>query len=138
MEQVRQKLTPEEEEQVLERWYFCCWLGFPPTIWQWKEIAYSIVRKQNPTEILGQSWEKNFKKRHREVKSRFCAQLDFVHNTQGNDLELMTKFFDQVSKVILHIFSYLSNSYKVLSMYLLLRSVTNLTKQGRFHMTNIY
>ena len=123
VEQVRQKLTPEEEEQVLERCYFRCRLGFPPTIWQWKEIAHSIVRKRNPTEILGQSWEKNFKKRHPEVKSRFCTQLDFVRNTQGNDLELMTKIFDQVSKAILHIFSYLNNNYKVLSMYLLFRSL---------------
>jgi len=29
------------------------------------------------------------------VKSWFSAQLDFVQNTQSNDLELMTKFFDQ-------------------------------------------
>lgn len=57
VEQVRQKLTPEEEDLVLERCYFRCRLGFPPTIWQWKEIAQSIVRKRSPTETLGQSWE---------------------------------------------------------------------------------
>jgi len=33
---VRQKLTPEEEHQVLEKCYFHYQLGFPSTIWQWK------------------------------------------------------------------------------------------------------
>ncbi|PWW71582.1 hypothetical protein C7212DRAFT_233901, partial [Tuber magnatum] len=33
-EEVQQKLTPEEEHQVLDRCYFRCRLGFPPTIWQ--------------------------------------------------------------------------------------------------------
>src|SRR5205807_5900894 len=99
-EEGRQKLTREEEDQVLERCYFRCRLGFPPTIWQWKDIAHWIVRKRNPNKTLGKTWEQNFKRRYPEVKSRFSSQLDFVRNMQGNDIELMTKFFELVSKEI--------------------------------------
>ncbi|RPA90597.1 hypothetical protein L873DRAFT_1848733 [Choiromyces venosus 120613-1] len=41
--QRRQKLMPEEERIVLEHCYFRCRLGFPPTIWQLREIATSII-----------------------------------------------------------------------------------------------
>ncbi|PUU72152.1 hypothetical protein B9Z19DRAFT_1012661 [Tuber borchii] len=44
-EEKRQNMTPEEKDQVLERCYFRCRLGFPPTIWQWKDIAYLIVHQ---------------------------------------------------------------------------------------------
>ncbi|RPA89363.1 DDE-domain-containing protein [Choiromyces venosus 120613-1] len=80
-QQARQKLTAEEERQ-------------------WKEIALSVVQKQNPNETLGQTWEHNFKKRQPEVKSRFSNQLDFVGNTQGNDIELMRKFFHQYVSIV--------------------------------------
>jgi len=43
-DQRRQKLTLEEEQAVVERCYFCCRLGFPPTIWQLREIATCIVQ----------------------------------------------------------------------------------------------
>ncbi|RPA89017.1 hypothetical protein L873DRAFT_753816 [Choiromyces venosus 120613-1] len=41
--QRRQQLMPEEERIVLEHCYFYRRLGFPPTIWQLREIATSIV-----------------------------------------------------------------------------------------------
>ncbi|RPA98203.1 hypothetical protein L873DRAFT_1688602, partial [Choiromyces venosus 120613-1] len=53
-------------------------LGFPPTIWQFREIATAIVWKRNSHDILGQRWEKGFQKQHPEVKSRFSKQLDFI------------------------------------------------------------
>ncbi|RPB04295.1 hypothetical protein L873DRAFT_1667129 [Choiromyces venosus 120613-1] len=60
--QRRQKLTPEEERTVVEHCYFRCHLGFPPTIWQLREITISILRKRMPEEILGKRWEEAFKK----------------------------------------------------------------------------
>ncbi|RPA90591.1 hypothetical protein L873DRAFT_1570083, partial [Choiromyces venosus 120613-1] len=75
--QRRQKLLPEEERIVIERCYFRCRLGFPPTIWQLREIATSVVQKRNPDEVLGKRWEAAFKKRHPEVRTRFSKQLDF-------------------------------------------------------------
>jgi len=51
--QQRQKLTPEEQRAVVEHCYFHCRLGFPPTIWQFYEIATAVVRKRNPNEVLG-------------------------------------------------------------------------------------
>jgi len=94
--QRRQKLLPEEERVVIERCYFRCRLGFPPTTWQLREIATSVVQKRNPEAKLGQSWEKSFKKRHPEVKTRFSKQIDFIRNIRGNDIDLMNYFFNEV------------------------------------------
>ncbi|PWW77623.1 DDE-domain-containing protein, partial [Tuber magnatum] len=99
-EEVRQKLTPEKEHQVLDRCYFRCRLGFHPTIWQWKEVALAIVQKRKPHKTLGKLWERKFKKRHPEAKSRFSSQLDFVCNTKGNNVELITRFFEEYISII--------------------------------------
>ena len=53
----RQKLTPEEERAVVDRCYFCCRLEFPPTIWQFRQIATTVLQKRNPNEVLGKRWE---------------------------------------------------------------------------------
>jgi len=98
--QPRQKLTPEEERAVIERCYFRCRLGFPPTIWQLHEIATTVVQKRNPGEKLGERWEKSFKKRHPEVKTHFSKQIDFIRNICGNDIDLMNHFFNEVLYII--------------------------------------
>jgi len=96
-DQRRQKLTPEEEQAVVERCYFRCRLGFPPTIWQLREIATCIVQKRDPGIVLGKRWEQAFKKRHEDVKTKFSKQLDFIRNIRGNDIQLMNSFFNEVS-----------------------------------------
>jgi len=118
----RQKLWPEEERAVIDRCYFRCRLGFPPTVWQLREIATSVVRKRNPLETLGKWWEEAFKKRHPEVKSRFSKQLDFIQNIRGNDPQLMNHFFDEVSLYLFHFISFscfLFISYIVYFLYCL-------------------
>ena len=95
--QRRQKLLPEEERAVLDQCYFCCRLGFPPTIGQLRKIATSIVQKRILNKKLGKRWEARFKKRHPEVKTRFSKQLDFIRNLRGNNIQLMHHFFDEVS-----------------------------------------
>ena len=74
--------------------------GFPTTIWQLREIATSVVQKRSPDEKLGQRWEKAFKKRHPEVKTRFSKEIDFIRNIRGNDIDLMNHFFNEVLYII--------------------------------------
>ena len=81
---------------VIKRCYFHYRLGFPPTIWQLREIATSVVQKRNPKAKLGQSWENSFKKRHPELKTRFSKQIDVIRNIRGNDIYLINHFFNEV------------------------------------------
>ena len=85
---------------MIERCYFHCRLGFPSTIWQLCEIATSVVQKRSPDEKLGQRWEKAFKKKHLEVKTRFSKLIDFIRNIRGNDIDLMNHFFNKILYII--------------------------------------
>lgn len=91
--QKEQRLTPKEEEFLVQ------WIieqdnqGFPPTHTRTREMAERILQIHDDHQPLGRKWLTHFLQRHPEISSCIGKKID-AKRIQGTQPELVGEFYN--------------------------------------------
>ena len=95
------KLTPTEEESLLERILCLDEQGFPPRVSTVREFANIILESRGtvPPLTVGTNWATNFVKRQDSLKTRWNRKYDY-QRAQCEDFNLISGWFRLVRNII--------------------------------------
>jgi hypothetical protein len=95
------KLTPTEEESLLQRILELDQQGFPPRVSIVREYADIILETRGtvPLPTVGANWATNFIKRQDSLKTRWNRKYDY-QRAQCEDRELISGWFRLVQNII--------------------------------------
>lgn len=96
-----QLLTTAEETVLVEKIQMLQDLGFPPEIYKITNFSRDILARKGVKAKVSNSWWKGFKRRHPEIATQWTNQMDFVRIARANNLEAMTKYFENLERAII-------------------------------------
>ena len=93
-----QKLTPTEEESIVQRVIDLDNRSFPPRIRYVEDMA-NILLKERDAGRVGKNWASNFVRRQKALKTRFNRRIDY-QRAFCEDLNVYRKWFQLVRDTI--------------------------------------
>ena len=96
--QRRQKLSPQEELEIVNWLHRLQAWGWPSRIDQVREMAAELLKKKGDTQNLGIHWGQKFLGRHQQLKKAFVPSLDKKRAT-AEDSQILDQWFALYSRI---------------------------------------
>lgn len=93
------KLTPTEEQTLLQRIISLDERGLSPSLPFVRRMADLLLQERVPDASVGQLWVSRFMKRHDELKTRWSRRYDY-RRAKCEDPDLLKAWFDRVNATI--------------------------------------
>jgi hypothetical protein len=95
------KMTPNEEESLLQWIFSMDQRGCPPRPAHVHEMANILLAQRNPTSppTIGKNWVTKFIKRQPEIKSRYSRRYNY-ERAKCEDPKVIQEWFHQLSEII--------------------------------------
>ena len=93
------KLTPTEEQALLDRIISLDERGLSPTLPLVRQMADLLLSQREPLSSVGENWVTRFVQRHEELMSKYLRKYDY-QRAKCNDPEIINNWFKLVQATI--------------------------------------